>query len=255
MNNNPWKLYDELIAAIPSEITVTDYQAGHIWSRVVSSEGSTGIGMSIPVQTRPVISSAQNLIGAPVSDVAQLVKSWDFVEASIGLAAINSYYNHPERVEQCGFVHPSVTDKVLDAFDVYYEEVAGKNVAVVGHFPFLEKRFAGHCNLSILERSPLIGDYPDSACEYILGEQDYVFITGCTMVNKTFPRLLELSRHGKVVMVGPSTPLAPVMFKHGVFGLSGFVTTDSAKLESALRGADSAGLFNAGIMVDQMQDR
>ena len=33
-------------------------------------------------------------------------------------------------------------------------------------------------------------DFLDSACEYILPEQDFVFITGMTLTNKTLPRLL-----------------------------------------------------------------
>ena len=54
----------------------------------------------------------------------------------------------------------------------------------------IEELIAPLCRLSILERDPVLGDYPDSACEYILPEQDYVFITGMTLVNKTLPHLL-----------------------------------------------------------------
>jgi uncharacterized protein (DUF4213/DUF364 family) len=181
------------------------------------------------------------------------VKSWNLVEAALGLAAINSWYNRPQRARQCGFVHPNVENGIREAFDVYFEEVSGKKVTIVGHFPFIEKRFAGHCELSILERDPDMGDFPDSACEYILPQQDYVFITGSTFVNKTLPRLLALSRRARVVIVGPSTPLAPILFERGVYGLSGFVSDTIDKLEDALRGADNTLMFKAGLMVDQMR--
>ncbi|MGC4018433.1 MAG: DUF364 domain-containing protein [Muricomes sp.] len=189
--NNPWQLYDELIAGIPDKLTVKYYQGGYNWSRVISSEDSVGLAMTIPTVTRPAISREASLIGKPLRETAQLVKSWNLVEAAIGLAAINSWYNQPERAARCGFVHPEVTDDVREAFDVYFEECKGKNVTVIGHFPFIEKRLSGHCQLSILERNPDYGDYPDSACEYLLPQQDYVFITACTFVNKTLPRLLE----------------------------------------------------------------
>jgi uncharacterized protein (DUF4213/DUF364 family) len=66
----------------------------------------------------------------------------------------------------------------------------GKKVAVVGHFSLVEKQLGCKCSLSILEREPEGTDFLDSACEYILPEQDFVFITGMTLTNKTLPRLL-----------------------------------------------------------------
>lgn len=255
MNNNPWQLYDELIEGIPEGPVVTYYQSGYNWCRVVSSEGGVGLAMTVAAITRPAISQDASHTGKPLRQVAQLVKSWNFIEAAIGLAAINSWYNLPQRAEACGFVHPSVTNSVREAFDVYFEEIQQKKVAVIGHFPYIEKRFKGHCQLSILERDPDWGDFPDTACEYLLPEQDYVFITGSTLVNKTLPRLLALSHKARVVIVGPSTPLAPLLFSRGVYGLSGFVSSTVDKLEDALSGASNMTLFDAGIMVDQMREK
>lgn len=253
--NNPWSLYDELIEGIPSGPTVQYYQAGCHWSRVVSSEDSVGLAMTIPLISRPALSQEISLIGKPLRQMAQLVKSWNFVEAALGMAAINSWYNQPQRAELCGFSHPNIDKGIREAFDVYYEEAAGKKVAIIGHFPFIEKRFKGHADLSILERDPDFGDFPDPACEYLLPQQDYVFITGSTFVNKTLPRLLTLSEGARVVIVGPSTPLAPFLFDRGVYGLSGFVSSDIEKLEDALRGANNMSLFDAGLMVDQMRTK
>ena len=224
--NNPWTLYDELIAGIPAEPTVQFYQGGYHWSRVVSSEGSVGLAMTIPLISRPSLSEEASLIGRPLRQVAELVKSWNFVEAAIGMAAINSWYNQPLRAAACGFSHPGIEKGKREAFDVYFGEAKGKKVAIIGHFPFIEKRFSGHCDLSILERDPDFGDFPDSACEYLLPKQDYVFITCSTFVNKTLPRLLQLSEGARAVIVGPSTPLAPFLFDRGVYGLSGFVSSD-----------------------------
>lgn len=253
--NNPWQLYDELIEPIPADLTVRNYQTGYNWTRLVSSEDSIGMTMTIPVNTRPPPCEASSLTGKPLREVAALVKSWNYIEAAIGLAAINSWYNQPQRAAACGFVHPGVTENMREAFDVYFEECQGKKVAVVGHFPFIEKRLSGHGNLSILERNPDMGYFPDPACEYILPEQDYVFITDSTFVNKTLPRLLALSQQARVVVVGPSTPLAPLLFERGVYGLSGFVSSDIDKLEDTLRGLDNMHLFKAGLMVDQMRAR
>ena len=251
--NSPWQLYDDLIEGIPVDLTVKYYQGGYNWTRVISSEDSMGLAMSIPVITRPPLSQEQTLEGRPLQEVAKLVKSWNFMEAAIGLAAINSWYNQPQRAQRCGFVHPSMREDVREAFDVYSEEIQGKKVTIVGHFPFIEKRFSGHCELSILERNPSMGDFPDPACEYILPEQDYVFITGSTFVNKTLPRLLALSKQARVVLVGPSTPLAPILFQRGFYGLSGFTAINVELTETILRGANNMPLFDAGLMVDQIK--
>ena len=37
-------------------------------------------------------------------------------------------------------------------------------------------------------------DMPDPACEYVLPQADFAFITGVTLENKTAPRLLELAK-------------------------------------------------------------
>lgn len=74
----------------------------------------------------------------------------------------------------------------------------------------------GICDLVVLERRPLPGDYPDPASEYLLSDWEYVFITGTTIINKTLPRLLELCRGSKIILTGPSTPLTPALFRHGI---------------------------------------
>jgi uncharacterized protein (DUF4213/DUF364 family) len=165
------------------------------------------------------------------------------------VAAINAYYNHLERAAARGIVLPDEARK-NEAFEKYRGDVAGKKVAVVGHFPFLERLLQPVCNLCILERRPSAGDYPDPACEYILPEVDYVFISGSTLVNKTLPRLLELSRAAWTVLVGPSVTLAPVLFDFGADDLSGFVVRDGDQCFQAVGANALEGRFAAGTMVN-----
>lgn len=80
----------------------------------------------------------------------------------------------------------------------------------------------------ILERHPKPGDYPDSACEYLLPECDTVLITGSSMVNKTLPRLLELCKNAYVILTGPTVPLCPALLDFGIDRLAGMVVTDKA---------------------------
>ena len=246
---NKWEMYDRLIEAIPEDIVVEDYCVGCAWT-IVKAGGYNGVALTV----RQRAGSPHNdvkIIGEPLKKVAELVKSWYFLEASIGLAAINAYYNNSKRVGEMSLLEEGADgDDKGDAFKVFGEAVAGKKVAVIGHFPYIEKRLKPICDLSILERDPQRGDCPDSSCEYILPEQDYVFITGMTLTNKTLPRLLELCSNAKVCVVGPSAPLSKILGDYGVYCVSGFCATDSEVIAESIRRGVKQEIFKGGQMVN-----
>lgn len=241
-----WKLYDDLIDDIPENLLVEDYYQGN-WT-MLSTKLGAGVSMTVDDESRPNIFK-KDIIGSHLKEIAYLSKSWNFKEASLGVAAINSYYNNKERLAKYNLVSDSIRYKEKDAFLTYQDEVKDKKVAVIGHFPFLEERFMPICDLSILERKPLKGDYPDSACEYILCEQDYVFITGITLINKTLPRLLEICKNSKVVMVGPSVPITSKVLNKGVYDISGFVVSSYGDCKESIINHRYRDIFKLGQMV------
>lgn len=220
-----WEIYDRLIAEIPEELTVRDCLVGLHWTLVRSL--ACGLALtSGGTNCQHCGSMAGRIAGMSVRRLAEQVKSWNFFDATLGMAAVNSVFNTPERLEM--ITGRSVNDQQEgDSFRFFGKLMRGKKVAVIGHFPGLS-RYAGACELSILERNPQPGDLPDTACEAVLPQQDLVFITGVAMINKTLPRLLELSKQAYVALVGPSTPLAPFLFDYGVDVLSGTVVVDDA---------------------------
>jgi len=220
-----WSLYNDLIAAIPTDLRVSDCLMGLHWILIRSA--STGVVMT-PREGESSIELAGKITDMPVRQLAGYVKSWNSFEASLGLAAINSALNTPERVESLAGC--SMASLPQDpAFDRFTERICGKRVAVIGHFPKVES-LAEICQLTVLERHPQQGDLPDPACEFVLPEQDLVFVTATTIANKTLPRLLELSRQALVVLVGPSTPLTPILFDYGVDVLAGTVVVQPQTL-------------------------
>jgi uncharacterized protein len=236
-----WKLYDDLIAAVPDNLVVAESLAGLSWFLVRSA--GTGVSMR-PPEVEDEVRGAGSIAGMKVKDLAARIKSWNSCEAALGLAAINSALNARDRVlANCGAEFAEETSEGL--FTHVTDELRGKRVAVVGHFPKLD-RLAQICDLSILERRPKSGDLPDPACEYILGEQDVVIITATTLINKTMPRLLELSRGARVFVAGPSTPLHPVMFHHGIELLGGLIIEDQSAVWRSVAEGGHKALFAAG---------
>lgn len=251
-----WTLYDRLIEAVPENLTADRIRVGRRWA-AVSAGGLCGTAMAIREQEDPPAPLLPE-DGTPLREVARLAKSWNFLEAAVGTAAINAYHNRPEAVERLEEkpepAGPGNGTLPQNAFAFHSETVRGKKTAVIGHFPQIEEFLGAAAVLSILERRPRPGDYPDSACEYLLPEQDFVFITGSTVVNKTLPRLLTLSGGAYTAVVGPSTPLSPLLFSRGADELSGFLITDPDGLfEAVLAPDDPEGprhtLFQCGRFV------
>jgi uncharacterized protein (DUF4213/DUF364 family) len=245
-----WEIYDELINAVPEDLKVAGCLIGIHWTLVRSRaigmaltpfEGGRGRG----AHGGSVIGGiGSQITGMPVRKLAEYVKSWDPFEATLGLAAINSFYNSPDQVEQLSG-RPLLQQPQESAFAHYMDRVRDKKVAVVGRFPDLVD-MSRVCRLTVLERNPGEQDLPDPACEYILPEQDFVFITATALINKTLPRLLELSRNACVFLVGPSTPFAPVLFRRGIRVLAGTVVMNRESVWQAVQEGAARSVFNYG---------
>lgn len=213
-----WKIYDELIENIEGDYKVESAFVSPHWVGV-KSEAGLGLAMNMNVSSAYSALTCK-MKNMKLKDLAVYSKSWDFYEASLGMAAINSYYNGKNNIniDNCDN---------LSIFDMIEDKVKGKKVTVIGHFPNIE-RLREICDLSILERKPDLSHYdlPDTACEFILPEQDFLFTTAVTLINKTLPRLLELSKQAEIYIVGPTTPLTSIMFKYGITCLSGSIVKD-----------------------------
>ncbi|MEG0016154.1 MAG: DUF364 domain-containing protein [Gordonibacter sp.] len=246
-HDTPWKFYNHLIMRIPEDILVRDYCLGTHWSYV---EADCGMGVSFTCKGGAKRTHTQDLRGLPLRQVAELAKSWCFEEATLGVAALNAYYARRELLDPLGATYdepierPDGTIRKMDAFELYrprIEQAESKNVTVIGHFPHVD-RIEKYANLTVLERNCTQAlDTPDPACEYLLPAQDFVFMTGVTIINKTAPRLLDLAQNATVVMVGPSVVMSPYLFDWGVEMLAGSVVADPDKARFAVM--NGAGQF------------
>ena len=236
-----WGLYDHLISLIPDDLVAEDVLIGIHWTLVRSA----GVGVSMTSPEGPhSLPGAGRFKGRRLKELAPLIKSWHPYEAALGLAAINAYMNAPATIARHWKADPE-TQPNQSIFLYMKPQLAGKKVAVVGHFPHLNE-LEPVCRLSILDRNPMDGDFPDPACEYILEDQDYLFITGVTIINKTLTRLVELGRHARIVLVGPSVPLAPCWFSRGIASLAGTMVTDAGKIWRHVAEGGDRSIFKHG---------
>lgn len=218
---DPWALYDALIAGIPDGVAVTDVVLNR-WAAVATDQGTVGLGAAFDGGP-PVDPSAWRVRGRPLREVAALARSWNLRLAGLGVAALNAWYAAPDRVAALPgvrFGHDA------DYFGRWGSVLGTRPTAVIGHFPDVEG-LSG--DITVLERRTRGDDLPDSACEYVLPRCELVAITGSTVVNKTLPRLLELTRRAEVHLVGPTAPPVPGVYPAQVREIAGSVVTDAAE--------------------------
>jgi len=225
--SNFFALYDTLIDGISSDSTVTGTLVGQCWT-AVETGNHFGIAMTTPVDTAPRMLSA-NHTGLSLRELAQAAKSWNLTEAGFGMAAINAYYNTPQQLE------------FLDAYEPFEKyctdgvDLIGKHIGVVGHLNMPQTVYEQAASVRILERNPRPGDYPDSACDWLIPQCDVVIITASTLVNKTLPHLLDLAQNTYTILAGPSCPMCPELLNFGIDRIAGLVITNKEGMKEKIR--------------------
>lgn len=212
-------IWQALLSTIPQDppIPVRKMIIGVHWVLVASKY--CGLGSVLPgegAHGQGSIRDVGSLHQKNAQELAQWVLSENLLEASIGIAAINSLLDLDEsRMEQ------------VNAAEVIARESQGKNLAIVGHFPFVGRMRTIARNCWVIEKRPLEGDLPEEAAQEFIPQADVVAITGTAFINHTMEGLLALCRpSAKVMVLGPSTPISPLLFDYGITFLSGSRVVD-----------------------------
>jgi hypothetical protein len=223
-------IVDRLLNSIEQDAPVQQIVVGAFWTAVVVApsqwpqRGSVGkgdpprCGLASTLHAEeagpwPPVVDAGQLLGRSGRELAGLLRSERILEASIGMAALNALLRLAAREE---------TLPEVNAEEIIVDRGTGRRVAVVGHFPFIERVRAKAAECWVLERNPSPGDLPASAARQVLPEADVVALTGTSLLNHTFEELLGLCRPDAfVLLLGPSTPLSPLLLETGLDGLSG----------------------------------
>ncbi len=221
-------LIEKILETLPKEnVTVKTIVSDLHWTAV--SSRFCGLASSLWSESLPEVKSPDmaQMLQLSARDLADYALSDNYLESAIGIAAINS------------LLDPAKLSPIeLNAYDWLLSEGAGKNIAMIGHFPFAERIQAAANKFWVLEKNPRPGDFPAIESKNILPQADIVAITGSAFVNHSIDEVVSYCSPSSIVMVlGPSTPLTPVLFDYGISILSGsFVTDEPCVLEAIRQG-------------------
>jgi len=223
------KILDDLISSLGEDSVVREVHSCVLWTAVVSRNCGLASTFREEHPHHGRVRDAGNLRGKSALELAGYAKSDNLLEASIGMATINSLIDIDE--DKC------VTENALDALA---RKGRDKNIAIVGHFPWITDLRKVARKLWVIEQRPREEDLPAEAAEDILPQADVVGLTGTSFINHTIEKLLSLCRNSFVVMVGPTSPLSPVLFDYGVDIIAGTKVVDP---EKAIRCISEGAMF------------
>jgi uncharacterized protein (DUF4213/DUF364 family) len=212
---------DTLLNSLQTDAAVRQVLVGAFWTAVVL-EGDPprcGLASTLRAETHdegPPVRQPGRLCQHRGRELAEWLRSTRILEASIGMAAFNALLEVDES---------ACTD--LNAEEVIVEYGTGRRVAIVGHFPFVDRvrRVAEAC--WVLELRPRPGDLAASQAAEVLPRADVVALTGTSLLNHTFDDLIALCQPDAfVVLLGASAPLSPLLLERGVDAVSGTKVVD-----------------------------
>ena len=212
-------IVDDLLAGIQADAPVRSVLVGAHWTVVCSR--SCGLASTLTGDQphgEAKVRDVGRLHLKSARELAEYARSAHPLETSIGIAAINSLLE----VEEKNAVE-------MDAGEFLLNRGQGKQIAIVGHFPFIPKLRPVARELWVIEQHPVEGEYPAGAALELIPRAEVVALTGSALLNHSLDGLLDLCRPEALVLVlGPSTPLSPVLFAHGASFISGTRVVDEA---------------------------
>jgi hypothetical protein len=222
-------ILDELLKNLDGDAPVRSVLVGVHWTVVCSRYcGMASTLLDNHLHGHSQVRDVGRLHMKSARELVEFARSENLLEASLGVAAINSLL----AVDESQAVE-------INAVEVLIEHGRGKNVALVGHFPFIPKLRPAVGQLWVIEQHPTEGDSPAEAAADLIPQADVVAITSSALINRTLDGILKLCNpEALVMMLGPSTPLSPLLFNYGVSILSGSkVVDEAAVLRTVAQGA------------------
>ena len=225
------KIHQDLLATC-GDADVDDVRIGVNFSIVVA--GGCGLSSTLrgacPGGHGATFPLAGKLRTMSAKELAHLAASENVLEASVGMAALNASLPVPD--SRC---------RDENAGTVLERRAEGRCVVVIGNFPFVPALRETAGELFVFDQGQQgqtgLSDMQDM--QATLRRAQVAAVSGTTLINGTFDEVMgALPEDCFKVMLGPTTPLSPLLFEYGMDVVSGVIVSDvSRALQDVSEGA------------------
>jgi uncharacterized protein (DUF4213/DUF364 family) len=225
-------LFEPLIASLPGGSRTVDVTVGLHWTAVVAErEGQLRCGLASTIVAPHAhgeahdVEQAGKLADQTPAQLLDLTGARTPTERAVGLATLNACLAHESHASQ-----------EESASEVIVRQGKGKKVAVIGHFPFIPNVRDAVGELVVFELDPSPGELPPEAAPDVLPTCSVVAMTATTLINGTFGDLMNaVDPEAYVMLLGPSAPLSPICFNHGIDLVAGTEVVDIPAVTRAVK--------------------
>jgi uncharacterized protein len=207
-------LIDELLESMqrPSAVISEVAVGSHFIGIRAEESGADCVGLASTLgaaATEEARRLLDELPGTSLSRAAALLKSDDAFAISLGAAALNSGLVPP----------PDLPD--LEASQIMAERGKHGETVLVGAFPFTEWLRGQVKTLHLFELRDIPGRTSPALWDEILSRCQVLGLTGTTLITRAMATYLEKAPRAYTIIIGPTTPLSPVLFSRGADILAG----------------------------------
>ncbi len=217
-------LEQALASSVASNVVVDKVVVGLNWTLVRAGD-LCGVARSPSRGTEGArtVRPKSGFKGMTLQELAHYLCADDDLSRSIGLAAVNAWWNRPTPPD-------SSLPYVSDEGGLSAIEAPGDGVIIVGGFRGAQKRLP---QAKIVEREPKEGDLSVEEAPQAFATAKQLAITAQTLMNGSLSQILaDSDAVPHRLLVGPSAPLCPTLFDYGLNEISGAVILDPDAAES-----------------------
>ena len=222
------QLIDDLIQGMQTPGAVIDDIAvgSHFIGVLAKNNGNECIGLASTLGAVPTENERdmhRELIGTPLSEAAGLLKTASAFSISLGAAALNAGITPPEN--QPG----------IEASRIMAEKGKDGETVLVGDFPFTGWLREKVANLHLFELQKVAGRTSPDQWDTILARCKVLGLTGTTLITRAMAAYMTKAPQAYTVIIGPTTPLSPVLFDRGADVLAGCRIVDPEPVFEGIR--------------------
>ena len=228
------RIFDLLSTHVPKDAVIEDVSIGIFWTAVISQYGC---GISATAHRwcadppGAIIPEAGHLKGMPIKDVLYLYESGSLSARALACASLSASFHHHDMT---GICWPGKAQDLLEKLC----NIKRRHIALIGHFHFADalRNSAHQLDIFELENRCESGDIPNTCIPEKLPEADIVVMTSSTLLTHSAEEILKSCNPDAFKMiVGPTVPIHPELWKFGFDAICGSIVTDSTQVMHTVR--------------------